>query len=157
MRYPVDSLSDFVKHGPCARFAKNMVYSDLPISLFHQFYSLHCALTWHLTFAAVFKWMLVKVGRFLQELLSFQILDNPNASHTQMARKLATIGAGFYRRSIFKIRPNILIGLQKLRLRPKDRSRSRYFFHFCGNWWKFHVWRLCIWFWWTFAEFLSFM
>ena len=32
---------------------------------------------------------------------------------------------GIYRRSIFKIRPNILIGLQKLRLRPKDRSRSR--------------------------------
>ena len=88
----VDSLSDFVKHGPCARFAKNMVYSDLPISLFHQFYSLHCALTWHLTFAAVFKWMLVKVGSFLQELLSFQILDKPNVSHTQMARKLTTIG-----------------------------------------------------------------
>ena len=49
-------------------------------------------LTWHLTFAAVFKWMLVKVGSFLQELLSFHILDNPNASHTQTARKLATIG-----------------------------------------------------------------
>ena len=31
--------------------------------------------------------------------------------------------SGVYRRSIFKIRPNILIGLQKLRLRPKDRSR----------------------------------
>ena len=31
--------------------------------------------------------------------------------------------AGIYRRSIFEIRPNILIGLQKLRLRPKDRSR----------------------------------
>ena len=30
---------------------------------------------------------------------------------------------GVYRRSIFKIRPNILIGLKKLRLRPKDRSR----------------------------------
>ena len=28
---------------------------------------------------------------------------------------------GVYRRSIFKIRPNMLIGLQKLRLRPKDR------------------------------------
>ena len=27
---------------------------------------------------------------------------------------------GVYRRSIFKIRPHILIGLQKLRLRPKD-------------------------------------
>ena len=32
--------------------------------------------------------------------------------------------SGVYRRSIFKIRPNILIGLQKIRLRPKDRSRS---------------------------------
>ena len=32
---------------------------------------------------------------------------------------------GVYRRSIFKIRPNILIGLQKLRLRPKDRSQSQ--------------------------------
>ena len=31
--------------------------------------------------------------------------------------------AGIYRRWLFKIRPNILIGLQKLRLRPKDRSR----------------------------------
>jgi hypothetical protein len=31
--------------------------------------------------------------------------------------------SGVYRRSIFEIRPNILIGLQKLRLRPKDRSR----------------------------------
>ena len=30
---------------------------------------------------------------------------------------------GVYRRLIFKIRPNILIGLQKLRLRPKDQSR----------------------------------
>ena len=30
---------------------------------------------------------------------------------------------GVYRRSIFKIRPNKLIGLQKLRLRPKDGSR----------------------------------
>ena len=38
--------------------------------------------------------------------------------------------AGVYRRSIFKIRPNILIGLQKLRLRPKDRSRSRLFIIF---------------------------
>ena len=28
-------------------------------------------------------------------------------------------------RSIFKIRPIILIGLQKLRLRPKDRNQSR--------------------------------
>ena len=36
---------------------------------------------------------------------------------------------GVYRRSIFKIRPNILIGLQKLRLRPKDRSRSRLFIY----------------------------
>ena len=33
------------------------------------------------------------------------------------------LGPGVYRRSIFKIRPNILIGLQKLWLRPKDRSR----------------------------------
>ena len=33
-------------------------------------------------------------------------------------------GTGIYRRSIFKIRPNTLIGLQKLRLRPKDQSRS---------------------------------
>ena len=32
-------------------------------------------------------------------------------------------GTGVYRKSILKIRPNILIGLQKLRLRPKDRSR----------------------------------
>ena len=38
--------------------------------------------------------------------------------------------AGVYRRSIFEIRPNILIGLQKLRLRPKDRSRSRLFIIF---------------------------
>ena len=30
---------------------------------------------------------------------------------------------GIYRRSTFTIRPNILIGLQKLRLRPKDRSQ----------------------------------
>ena len=37
--------------------------------------------------------------------------------------------SGVYRRSIFKIRPNILIGLQKLRLRPKDRSRSRLFIY----------------------------
>ena len=37
--------------------------------------------------------------------------------------------AGVYRRSIFEIRPNILIGLQKLRLRPKDRSRSRLFIY----------------------------
>ena len=37
--------------------------------------------------------------------------------------------AGVYRRSIFKIRPNILIGLQKLRLRPKDQSRSRLFIY----------------------------
>ena len=37
--------------------------------------------------------------------------------------------AGVYRRSIFKIRPNILIGLQKLQLRPKDRSRSRLFIY----------------------------
>ena len=36
---------------------------------------------------------------------------------------------GVYRRSIFKIRPNILIGLQKLRLRPKDQSRSRLFIY----------------------------
>ena len=36
---------------------------------------------------------------------------------------------GIYRRSTFKIRPNILIGLQKLRLRPKDRSRSRLFIY----------------------------
>ena len=38
--------------------------------------------------------------------------------------------AGVYRRSIFNIRPNILIGLQKLQLRPKDRSRSRLFIIF---------------------------
>ena len=31
---------------------------------------------------------------------------------------------GVYRRLIFKIRPNILIGLQKLRLRPKDWSQA---------------------------------
>ena len=37
--------------------------------------------------------------------------------------------SGVYRRSIFKIRPNILIGLQKLRLRPKDRSQSRLFIY----------------------------
>ena len=36
---------------------------------------------------------------------------------------------GIYRRSIFKIRPNILIGLKKLQLRPKDRSRSRLFIY----------------------------
>ena len=34
-----------------------------------------------------------------------------------------------YRRSIFKIRQNILIGLQKLRLRPKDRSLSQLFIY----------------------------
>ena len=38
--------------------------------------------------------------------------------------------AGVYRRSIFKIRPNILIGLQKLRLRPKGRSRLFIYFIF---------------------------
>ena len=37
--------------------------------------------------------------------------------------------ARVYRRSIFKIRPNILIGAQKLRLRPKDRSRSPLFIY----------------------------
>ena len=41
----------------------------------------------------------------------------------------SAIVAGVYRRSIFKIRPNILIGLQKLRLRPKDQSRSRLFIY----------------------------
>ena len=51
----------------------------------------HCARAWHLTFTAVFKWMLVKAGSFLQKLLSFQILDIPNASHTQRAKKLAAI------------------------------------------------------------------
>ena len=38
--------------------------------------------------------------------------------------------AGVYQRSIFKIRPNILIGLQKLRLRPKDRSRLFIYWNF---------------------------
>ena len=33
--------------------------------------------------------------------------------------------AGVYQRSIFKIRPNIIIGLQKLKIRPKDRSQSQ--------------------------------
>ena len=37
--------------------------------------------------------------------------------------------AGVHRLLIFKIRPNILIGLQKLRLRPKDQSRSRLFIY----------------------------
>ena len=41
-----------------------------------------------------------------------------------------SFSTGIYRRSLFKIRPNILIGLQKLRLRPKDRSRSRLFIIF---------------------------
>ena len=43
-------------------------------------------------------------------------------SHDQTYREVM---AGVYRRAIFKIRPNILIGQKKLRLRPKDRSRSR--------------------------------
>ena len=34
--------------------------------------------------------------------------------------------SGVYQRSIFKIRPNILIGLQKLRLRPKDQTEANY-------------------------------
>ena len=39
--------------------------------------------------------------------------------------------AGVYRRSIFKIRPNcILIGRQKLRLRPKDRSQLFFYLIF---------------------------
>ena len=38
-------------------------------------------------------------------------------------------GPGVYRRSIFEIRPNILIGLQKIRLRPKDRSQSGLFIY----------------------------
>ena len=37
--------------------------------------------------------------------------------------------SGVYRMSIFKIRPNILIGLQKLQLRPKDLSRIRLFIY----------------------------
>ena len=45
-------------------------------------------------------------------------------------RSLTPYLSGVYRRSIFKIRPKILIGLQKLRLRPKDRSRSRLFIIF---------------------------
>ena len=35
------------------------------------------------------------------------------------------VAAGVYRRLIFEIRPIILIGLQKLRLRPKDQNQSR--------------------------------
>ena len=38
--------------------------------------------------------------------------------------------AGVHQLLIFKIRPNILIGLQKLQLRPKDWSRSRLFIIF---------------------------
>ena len=38
--------------------------------------------------------------------------------------------AGIYRRSIFEIRLNILIGLKKLRLRPKDRSRLFIYWNF---------------------------
>ena len=37
---------------------------------------------------------------------------------------------GVYRRSIFKIRPHILIGLQKLWFRPKDRSRLFIYWNF---------------------------
>ena len=51
--------------------------------------------------------------------------DNP-PSPTMVG---GTYTAGVYRRSIFKIRPNILIGLQKLRVRPKDQSRSRLFIY----------------------------
>ena len=48
---------------------------------------------------------------------------------------LLPLHTGIYRRSNFEIRPNILIGLLKLRLRPKDRSRSRLFIylHFLGR------------------------
>ena len=43
--------------------------------------------------------------------------------HQATGKFFNTLHLGVYRRSIFKIRPNILIGLQKLQLRPKDRSR----------------------------------
>ena len=43
---------------------------------------------------------------------------------------LCAFTAGVYRRSIFKIRPNILIGLQNLWLRPKDRSRLFIYWNF---------------------------
>ena len=52
--------------------------------------------------------------------------------HSYMTSDFWLVGrssSGVYRRSIFEIRPNILIGLQKLRLRPKDRSRSRLFIY----------------------------
>ena len=54
-----------------------------------------------------------------------------NMTPGQFCRAFETTSlAGIYRRLIFKIRPNILIGLQKLRLRPKDRSRLFIYWNF---------------------------
>ena len=80
--------------------------------------------------------------RYVQSHLSLELVCTVGVSPSLVSRYCEDYSffyslPGVYRRSIFKIRPNILIGLQKLRLRPKDQSQL--FIHliflrqFCGK------------------------
>ena len=59
--------------------------------------------------------------------ICFQTLRNLGVAHKW--RLLRRWGVKNCQRAVYKIRLNIFIGLQKLRLRPKDQSRSRLFIY----------------------------